>query len=271
MDSKSKLKALQKQNENIKEKLNELQIASNDDDEKKEHIIDIEALQKLKSQDSTPPPTIETNLYLSKHDLTNNTKDKPTLNDDADDDTDYTKNPDKYGYNPLLNMIKNKYLSKHNMTKEQYEQLIIKLAMEDEALKAKVGELNQTIDYLRKKQNIMQHQMVQQIHDNNIEYETQMKELAKNNWSGMKEFIDLNAKSKYPIPFEQRFALCTYYIAKQYENIKGHSFNESESKQKNQMRRIRNYLCHDDRSGDDASIRNWQTIINLMSAFPIIR
>ena len=259
MDSKSKLQALQKQNENIKQKLNELQIATNDDDEKKEHIIDIDALQKLKSPDSTPPPTID-----------NNTSDKPTVNHEADDDMDYTKNPEKYGYNPLLNMIKNKYF-KHNMTKEQCERLIIKLAMKEEALKAKVGELNQRINYLEKKENILQHQMQQEIHDNNIEYETQMNALAKNNWSGMKQFIDLNAKSKYPLPFEQRFALCTYYIAKQYENIKDGSYNESKSKQVNQMRRIRNYFCHDNRSGDDESIRNWQTIINVMSAFPIIR
>jgi len=98
-----------------------------------------------------------------------------------------------------------------------------------------------------------------------------MDALAKNNWSGIKQFVDLNAESKYPLPFEPRFALATYYVAKQFQNLKGHSFNESESKQVDQLRRIRNSLCHDDRSGDNPSARNWQTIIDLMEAFPIIR
>ena len=243
----SNLNSLKKQNDSIKQKLNRLQVATKDNDENKEPQYSIEEYQTFKEQDSTPPPK----------------RNKTSMETKSDDDLAYLNNSEKYGYNPQLNMIKNKYF-KQNMTTEQYEKLIISLAMEKLTLESKVGELEQEINRLQNKKNILLYEMEQKINDNNIEYQKQMMALAKNNWSGIVEFIDLNEKSSYPLPYEQRFSLLTYYMAKKVEISKGRPLKESEQEPFIMLNMARNYWCHNNRSGDIAFVREWQSIIELM-------
>ena len=267
----SKLTLLNQQNENIKQKLDILQNTINDNDDEKEtspkmtiqqRKKQMAHLQSLKAQDSTPPPTstiLHQTDFKAQEEETNN------------DDMAYINNSEKYGYDKRLHDIKNKYFQE-SMTKEQQQNLIIKLAMKAETLQQEVDEQKQTIDYLKKKQILLRQEMVQKINDNNDEYRTQMMALAKNNWSGIKEFIRLNEQSSYPLPYAQRFALATYYIATQFEYLKHFTFDdESELDKVNKLREVRNCYCHYDCSGDYDYLRNWQSIIELMEAFPIIQ
>ena len=273
MESTSKLNLLQKQNDKINQKLKRLQISTKDDEKKHDYPqYSLKQYQELKPQDSTPPPYDNVNNYnyqgkKAKNDFIINNHEQSTINDD--DDISYMNNPEKYGYNPQLNMIKNKYF-KHNMTQEQHEKIIIQLAMKEQKLESRIDELEQKIKRLQNKENVLRHEMTQKINDNNIEYKTQMMALAKNSWLGIKKFIHLNEKSNYPLPYEQRFALGTYYIAKQAENLKGNDFNEAEWEKFQNLKKVRNCLSHDDRSGDTPFARDWSAVIELMENFPII-
>ena len=164
ISNKNDSMVIMEQDENIKQKLDTLQTAINDnddDDEKQTSLtmtiqqrnMEIAHLQRFKEQDSTPPPTL-TIFHVTDH----KAKQQGTNNDDNYDDSDHDDHDvaeinNRNKYDKKLHSIKSVYINPDSMAKEQQQNLIIKLALKVETLQEKVDELQQTIEYLKKNQN----------------------------------------------------------------------------------------------------------------------